>query len=213
MAVLKIFAGASGFSYKAWKGPFYPEKIADADMLGFYARQLPCVEINNTFYRMPKSSVMATWAENTPRGFRFAIKASRRITHMKRLKEPEEPLAYLYKALEELGPKAGPVLYQLPPNFKKDLERLTGFLAHLPKGARAAFEFRHESWFDDEVYEALKKAKVALVVAETNDSSVARSLGLPPVRAATRSRCRAGCRNPAQLAEKLEFPDSRHSRT
>ncbi len=168
MAV-KVRAGASGYSYKPWKGPFYPEKIADADMLAFYAERLPTVEINNTFYRMPKKSVLENWAAQTPDTFRFSIKATRRITHMKRLKEPEETLGYLYDNLVALGDKAGVVLYQLPPNMKKDLPRLEAFLAHLPDAHRATFEFRHTSWFEDDVFDALRAKNAALCLAESDD--------------------------------------------
>ena len=163
---MKIRAGASGFSYKPWKGPFYPEDIADADMLAYYAERLPSVEINNTFYRLPNADVLAGWAEKTPDTFRFVLKASRRITHMKRLKEAAEPTEYLFKSAEALGDKLGPVLFQLPPNMKRDDERLASFLAVLPKGKPVTFEFRHESWFDDAVYEMLRGHNAALCAAE-----------------------------------------------
>lgn len=169
----QIVAGASGYSFKEWKGPFYPEKI-DADaMLPFYAERLPTVEINNTFYRMPKVSVLENWAASTPAGFHFAIKASRRITHLARLKgdAAAESLAYLYANLVGLGDKRGPVLFQLPPNLKKDLPRLTAFLERLPAGHGAAFEFRNETWFDDEVYAALRGAGAALCLSEREDNA------------------------------------------
>ena len=169
----KLLAGASGYSFKEWKGNFYPEKMKPEEMLQFYAQHLPTVEINNTFYRMPKTSVLENWAGTVPESFRFAIKASRRITHMARIK-PEssaESLGYLYKNLVALGPKRGAVLFQLPPNLKKDLPRLTAFLALLPEGHRAAFEFRNDTWFDDEVYAALKGAGAALVLSEREDNA------------------------------------------
>lgn len=169
MPAVKVRAGASGYSYKPWKGPFYPEKIADSEMLAFYAERLPAVEINNTFYRMPKKSVLENWAAQTPESFRFSIKASRRITHMKRLKEPEEPLGYLYENLMALGDKVGVVLYQLPPNMKKDLPRLEAFLAQLPDAQRTTFEFRHTSWFEDDVFDALRAKNAALCLAESDD--------------------------------------------
>ena len=130
----RILAGASGYSFKEWQGTFYPDKIAADAMLPFYAERLPTVEINNTFYRMPKVSVLQNWAAITPDDFQFAIKASRRITHLSRLKgdEAAESLAYLYNTLVGLGPKRGPVLFQLPPNLKKDLPRLVAFLERLP---------------------------------------------------------------------------------
>ena len=169
----KLLAGASGYSYKEWKGNFYPETISPEEMLAWYSQRLPTAEINNTFYRMPKASVLEHWAATTPAGFRFSIKASQRITHMARLKEESatEPLGYLYKNLEALGDKRGPVLFQLPPNMKKDLPRLTTFLGLLPKDHRAAFEFRNDAWFDDDVYAALKGAGAALVLSEREDNA------------------------------------------
>jgi uncharacterized protein YecE (DUF72 family) len=169
----KVLAGASGYSFKEWKGTFYPEKIKPEDMLAYYSERLPTVEINNTFYRMPKTSVLESWAASAPEGFRFAIKASRRITHMSRIKAESsvEPLGYLYKNLAALGPKLGPVLFQLPPNLKKDLPRLQEFLALLPAGHNAAFEFRNETWFEDDVYAALEGAGAALVLSEREDNA------------------------------------------
>jgi uncharacterized protein YecE (DUF72 family) len=169
----KLFAGASGYSYKEWKGSFYPADMKPEGMLAFYAARLPTVEINNTFYRMPKTEVLAAWAKATPEAFRFAIKASRRITHISRLKADSaaEPLAYLYRNLAALGAKRGPVLYQLPPNLKKDLPRLAAFLSLLPAGHGAAFEFRNQSWFSDDVYEALKGAGAALCLSEREDGA------------------------------------------
>jgi uncharacterized protein YecE (DUF72 family) len=168
-----ILAGASGYSFKEWKGSFYPATMKPEEMLPFYGERLPTVEINNTFYRMPKTEVLESWANATPKAFRFAIKASRRITHMARIKEESsaEPLGYLYKNLAALGSKRGAVLFQLPPNMKKDLPRLTAFLAMLPKDHGAAFEFRNETWFDDEVYATLKDAGVALVLSEREDNA------------------------------------------
>ena len=167
-----LLAGASGYSFKDWCGTFYPDKIKSGDMLGYYAERLPTVEINNTFYRMPRETMLEDWAAATPEGFRFAIKASRRITHMSRIKAESsaEPLGYLYKALAGLGPKRGPVLFQLPPNLKKDLPRLVDFLALLPEGHGAAFEFRNREWFSDDVYAALKAAGAALVLSEREDN-------------------------------------------
>ncbi|HEV8094248.1 MAG TPA: DUF72 domain-containing protein [Burkholderiales bacterium] len=173
MKVPRLLAGASGYSFKEWKGSFYPEDIKPDAMLAYYAARLPTVEINNTFYRMPKTSVLENWAATAPDGFRFAIKASRRITHMSRLRAETaaDPLRYLYTNLAALGDKRGPVLFQLPPFFKKDLPRLAEFLALLPKGHRAAFEFRNESWFDDDVYAALKGAGAALCLSEREDNA------------------------------------------
>jgi uncharacterized protein YecE (DUF72 family) len=169
----RLFAGASGYSFKEWKGTFYPEDMKPDAMLAYYAGRLPTVEINNTFYRMPRTNVLENWAATVPEGFRFAIKASRRITHMSRLRAESsaESLKYLYQNLEALGEKRGPVLFQLPPFFKKDLPRLTEFLAMLPEGHRAAFEFRNDSWFEDDVYAALKGAQASLVLSEREDNA------------------------------------------
>ena len=141
-------------------------------MLAWYAARLPTVEINNTFYRMPATSMLENWARTAPEGFRFAIKASRRITHIARLKAESaaDSVNYLYRALGVLGEKRGPVLFQLPPQMKKDLPRLTAFLALLPQGHGAAFEFRNDSWLDDEVYAALRGAGAALCISEREDS-------------------------------------------
>lgn len=168
-----LLAGASGYSYKEWKGSFYPETIKPDAMLAWYAERLPTVEINNTFYQMPKASVLEHWAVVTPEHFRFAIKASRRITHDARLKADAaaDSVGYLYRTLDALGAKRGPVLFQLPPFLKKDLPRLVEFLHVLPDNHRAAFEFRHDSWFDDEVYAALKVAGAALCLSERGDDA------------------------------------------
>jgi len=167
-----LWAGASGYSFKEWKGIFYPEDLAADAMLAWYGERLPTVEINNTFYRNPKREVLAKWAEATPEAFRFAIKATQRITHIGRLKAAEvaEPLRYLYASLETLGGKLGAVLFQLPPHLKKDLPRLSDFLALLPPDHHAAFEFRHDSWFDDAVYQALEGAGASLCFSEREDN-------------------------------------------
>lgn len=173
MTASRLIAGASGYSYKEWQGTFYPDKIKPDAMLAFYAGRLPTVEINNTFYQMPKPAVLEAWSAATPDHFRFTIKASRRITHEARLK-PEDAsssVEYLYRNLAALGPKRGPVLFQLPPFLKKDLPRLEGFLALLPAGHMAAFEFRNESWFDDDVYAALQRANASLCLSEREDNA------------------------------------------
>ena len=169
---MHVFTGTSGYSYKEWKGRFYPEKMKEAEMLAFYAARFPTVEINNTFYRMPKVEMLENWARTAPAGFQFAIKASRRITHFAHLKpESADSVAFLYRALDALGAKRGPVLFQLPPVMKKNLERLTEFLKLLPEGHGAAFEFRNETWFADDVYEALKSAGAALCLSEREDNA------------------------------------------
>jgi uncharacterized protein YecE (DUF72 family) len=167
----KLLAGASGYSFKEWRGVFYPEKMEPDAMLPFYAERLPSVEINNTFYRMPRTAMLEHWVEITPATFRFAIKASRRITHIGRLKTESvaDSVAYLYQALASLGDKRGPVLFQLPPNLKKDVPRLIAFLALLPPDHRAAFEFRNDTWFADDVYDALKSVGASLCFSERED--------------------------------------------
>jgi uncharacterized protein YecE (DUF72 family) len=170
---VKLRVGTSGYSYKEWKGPFYPEDLPAKDMLRYYAERLPSVEINNTFYRMPKAEVLAGWAEQVPEAFRFAIKASRRITHIKRIKEPAEELDYLFGNLESLGDKLGVVLFQLPPNLKTDLPRLESFLGLVGGRVPAALEFRHESWEDDEVVACLARYGAALVASESDEGPAA----------------------------------------
>ena len=169
----RLVAGASGYSFKEWKGDFYPADMKPDGMLAFYSSRLPTVEINNTFYRLPRASMLENWAQTVPEGFCFAIKASRRITHISRIKveSAADPLAYLYKTLEALGPKRGPVLFQLPPNLKKDLPRLVEFLKLLPQGHRATFEFRNDSWLADDVYDALRGAGAALCLSEREDNA------------------------------------------
>jgi len=173
MTASRLLAGASGYSFKEWKGTFYPDTIKPEDMLAWYAARLPTVEINNTFYRTPRTAVLEGWSAATPDTFRFAIKASRRITHISRLKTESaaEPLGFLYRALAALGEKRGPVLFQLPPNLKKDLPRLVEFLKLLPADHRAAFEFRNDTWFDDDVYDALKGAGASLCFSEREDNA------------------------------------------
>jgi len=166
---MAIVAGTSGYSYKEWKGAFYPDDLKASEMLSYYAERLPAVEINNTFYRLPKESVIESWAGQVPDGFRFAIKASRRITHMKRLKEPVDETNYLLDVLGSLGDKLGVVLFQLPPNFKQDLDRLKAFLDLVDGRVKPVFEYRHESWFADETYEILRDANCALCISDVDD--------------------------------------------
>lgn len=164
------YAGTSGFSYKEWKGAFYPDDLPEAKMLSFYAERLPAVEINNTFYRMPRSNVLRSWAQSVPADFRFIIKASRRITHQQRLKDAGESVSYLVGKLGALGNKLGGVLFQLPPYLRADLQRLEEFLDILPKSLPVAFEFRHTSWFDDEVMDLLADRGKGLCVSEDEES-------------------------------------------
>jgi uncharacterized protein YecE (DUF72 family) len=166
---MSLYVGTSGYSYKEWKGTFYPEDLPDKQMLRFYGERFRSVEINNTFYRMPKPSVLEAWANEVPADFRFVLKASQRITHMQRLKDAGDSVAYLLKVAGALKERLGPLLFQLPPYLKKDLPRLREFLALLPGDRPSAFEFRHESWLDSEVFELLGEHHVALCIAEAEE--------------------------------------------
>ncbi|HXT63898.1 MAG TPA: DUF72 domain-containing protein [Pyrinomonadaceae bacterium] len=166
---MNLFVGTSGYSYKEWKGNFYPEDLPAKEMLAYYAQRLPAVEINNTFYRLPQPTMVENWKAQVPQGFRFSIKATQRITHIKRLKNCAEETKYLMETAALLGEQLGVVLFQLPPNSKKDSERLREFLDCLPEQTRAAFEFRHESWFDDEMFQLLQVKNCSLVVSDTDE--------------------------------------------
>jgi uncharacterized protein YecE (DUF72 family) len=166
---VRLFAGTSGFSYKEWKGSFYPEDLPASEMLQYYSARLSAVEINNTFYRMPRAEMLSQWSGQVPPGFVFVLKASQRITHQRRLKEAGDSVAYFFDQAAHLGDRLGPVLFQLPPNLKKDVPRLTSFLETLPPERRAAFEFRHASWFDEDVFEALRARGAALCLAEDEE--------------------------------------------
>jgi uncharacterized protein YecE (DUF72 family) len=166
---MSVFVGTSGYSFPEWRGSFYPESLPAGEMLRFYSERLATVEINATFYRMPTEKVLTAWAGEVPEGFRFALKAPRTITHIKRLKDAADPLAYFGETACALGARLGPLLFQLPPNFKKDLPRLTDFLALVPDSLRAAFEFRHATWFSDDVYAALSARGAALCLAEDDE--------------------------------------------
>ena len=167
---MTLRAGTSGYAFKEWKGAFYPPTLSDDEWLAYYASRFPTVEINNTFYRLPKQSVLQDWASRVPAEFTFAIKASQRITHHARLKpECADAVDFLLQNTAVLGDRCGPILFQLPPNLKKDVDRLRGFLGLLPTGRRYTIEFRHESWFDDEVFAILRDRDVALCVAEQDD--------------------------------------------
>jgi uncharacterized protein YecE (DUF72 family) len=166
---MNLYVGTSGYSYKEWKGRFYPEDLPDKQMLHFYGERFRTVEINNTFYRMPKTAVVEAWASEVPADFKFVLKASQRITHMKRLKDVEEPVSILLRVAGALKERLGPLLFQLPPNMKKDAARLRDFLGLMPTHQRAALEFRHPSWFDDEIFGVLRDNKAALCIAEAED--------------------------------------------
>ncbi len=165
----QLYVGTSGYSYKEWKGSFYPKNLPDKQMLRYYGERFRTVEINNTFYRMPKASVLEAWAAEVPADFKFVLKAPQRITHIQRLKDAGESVSYLLEVAGALKERLGPLLFQLPPNLKKDVPRLREFLALLPLERRAAFEFRHPSWFDDEVFGLLRDHQAALCIAEAED--------------------------------------------
>jgi uncharacterized protein YecE (DUF72 family) len=167
---VKLWVGTSGYSYKAWLGSFYPERLPAKEMLRFYASRLPAVEINNTFYRLPKESVLQNWAEQVSPEFRFVLKAPQKITHVKRLKEADEEVKYLFGAENSLGRNKGAVLFQLPPSLRKNLLTLQSFLSIVPTDRPIAFEFRHPSWFDEDVFACLRERNCALCLAEMDDS-------------------------------------------
>jgi uncharacterized protein YecE (DUF72 family) len=166
---MKLYVGTSGYSYKEWKGIFYPEKLPAKEMLSYYASRLPAVEINNTFYRLPQQSMLEGWKAQVPENFRFSLKASQRITHFKRLNNVADETKYLLETAACLEDRLGVILFQLPPNMKKDLARLEAFLKILPAETRAAFEFRHPTWLEDDVLEVLRQAGQALCISDTDD--------------------------------------------
>jgi uncharacterized protein YecE (DUF72 family) len=168
---VRLHVGTSGYNFPEWKGSFYPEKLPAKKMLEFYATQLATVEINYTFYRMPKPEIVAGWAATVPDGFTFVLKVPQRITHILRLKDVDDPLRYFCETAAGLGPKLGPILLQLPPNFKKASDRLANVLAQLPPGIRCACEFRHASWLDEETYALMRQYNAALCVADTDEAT------------------------------------------
>ncbi len=171
---MQLFVGTSGYGYKEWKGKFYPEKLSAKQMLSYYGQQFNAVELNNTFRRMPTAESLETLVGQVPKSFRFAVKAPQSITHFKRLRNSEADLEELNEATRALKKQLGPVLFQLPPNFKKDVERLAAFLTLLDKKMLAAFEFRHESWFEDDVFDVLRAHSCALCVADAEETPKAR---------------------------------------
>jgi uncharacterized protein YecE (DUF72 family) len=166
---METWIGTSGFQYTEWKGNFYPEDLSTAKMLPYYAERLNTTEINYTFRRIPAPKTIENWNKLTPPQFRFALKAPQKITHWSKLRDCGDTMRYFHEVASGLGDKLGPILFQLPPNFKKDTFVLADFVNCLPPGARAAFEFRHESWFADEVWEIFKSRNVALCLNETAD--------------------------------------------
>lgn len=166
---MKFYVGTSGYSYKEWKGHFYPEELSEKEFLKYYGTKLNAVEINNTFYRLPKENVVQSWAEQVPEDFAFSIKASQRITHIKRLKDAGDETEYLLRVVRTLKRRLGVVLFQLPPNMKKDIERLGSFLTLLAGDVRVAIEFRHPSWFDDETYALLRSNDCSMCIADWDE--------------------------------------------
>ena len=200
---MRAYVGTSGWSYKEWKGSFYPSDLPADAMLRYYAERLPSVEVNNSFYRVPSERVVLGWAEQVPAEFRFVLKASRRITHINRLTTADDSLEYFLRIANVLGDRRGPTLFQLPPTLKKDLPRLQEFLARLPRTWSAAMEFRHDSWFGDDVYDALRSHNVALVAVDEDE---AEGTGAPLVPTASWGyiRMRRGDYSEAALASWVE---------
>lgn len=166
---MQLSVGTSGYSYKEWKGSFYPAKLPASEMLGFYTMRFTTVEINNTFYRMPDEKVLAEWLPKVPDSFTFSLKMPRRISHVKRLRDTESDLAEFLRRTSILGNKLGPLLVQLPPFMKLDLPTLEQFLVSLPSDRQVAFEFRHSSWQDESVVKFLREHAAILCVAETDE--------------------------------------------
>ena len=171
---MSLWIGTSGFQYAEWKGKFYPEDLPAAKMLPFYAERFHTTEINYTFHRIPAAKTIENWTKLTPANFRFALKAPQKITHWSKLRECTDTIRYFHDITSGLGQKLGPVLFQLPPTFKKEPMVIADFLNCLPSDLRAAFEFRHESWFSDDIWEILKSRNVALCIAETEEFATPR---------------------------------------
>jgi uncharacterized protein YecE (DUF72 family) len=168
---MRVRVGTSGYNYPEWKGSFYPDDMKPARMLPYYAERFSTVEINATFYRMPTATTVEGWAKAVPETFTFVLKAPQRITHFARLKNVDDPLRFFCDTAALLRGRLGPLFFQLPPSFKKDVSRLNDLLVQLPPDRRAAFEFRHPSWFDDDVYERLRTYNAALCIADTEEGS------------------------------------------
>jgi uncharacterized protein YecE (DUF72 family) len=168
---MPVFVGTSGYNYPEWRGTFYPEKFSTNKMLAYYSERFPTVEINYTFYRIPTEKLLAGWAAGTPDQFTFTLKAPRRITHDSKLQRVEDLTQTFCKTAQTLGPKLGCLLFQLPPTFKKDAGVLREFTELLPDGTRAAFEFRHASWFDPDIFDVLRARNLALCIADSEKMS------------------------------------------
>jgi uncharacterized protein YecE (DUF72 family) len=168
---MALWVGTSGYAYPEWRGSFYPEKMQTAKMLPYYAEHFPTVEINNTFYRMPNAKLLEGWSAQTPGNFKLTLKAPQRITHQKRLKDCADEVKYFLEVATTLGPKLGAILFQTPPYLRMNLEVLDGFLEMLPAGLCAAFEFRHKSWLEADVFSRLQAKGLALCVADSENLS------------------------------------------
>ncbi|MFP4477222.1 MAG: DUF72 domain-containing protein [Desulfatibacillaceae bacterium] len=172
----RAYIGTSGWHYDHWKGTFYPGDIRTEDMLAHLSGRLSAVEINNTFYQLPAEGTLSSWADTVPRDFVFCVKASRYVTHMKKLKDPDRTLPNLLERVDELGNRLGAVLFQLPPNWRANVDRLRSFLEALPKGMKCAFEFRDESWFNDSVYQALADYNAAFCIYDMEGRQTPRKI-------------------------------------
>ncbi len=177
---MKIYVGTSGFAHKEWKGKFYPEKIAPQDMLRFYAERLKTVEINNTFYHMPKESVLTSWAGKVPDDFVFALKAPQVITHIKQLRNVFEQTEYLFKALSVLDRKLGPLLFQFPKSFSADRTALADFLPLIPGNSACAFDFRSPTWLDEEILDLLRQKGCSWCLEDTDENPVREIINTAP---------------------------------
>ncbi|MCK4698063.1 MAG: DUF72 domain-containing protein, partial [Dehalococcoidia bacterium] len=160
----KYYIGTSGWVYRHWRGVFYPPKLPQSKWLEFYTGHFSTVELNNSFYRLPSEQAFSNWRATSPEGFRYAVKVSRFITHIKRLKDVAEPIETFLQRARHLNEKLGPLLYQLPPNMHRNDERLESFLQLLPKGLRHVIEFRHQSWLDEEVFDILRRHNIGFCV-------------------------------------------------
>ncbi len=176
---MRLHVGTSGYSYKEWKGVFYPEKLPAAKYLDFYAERFDAVEINNSFYRMPNEATLAKWTTQVPPSFVFVHKAPQRITHQKKLVDCAADVMVLFETAGALGTQFGPVLFHLPPFARKDVAKLRDFIAILPPAHRVAFEFRHASWCDDEVYDVLRQRDAAICLADTDEVTDRDALVVP----------------------------------
>jgi uncharacterized protein YecE (DUF72 family) len=202
MAQQRVRVGTSGWHYQHWRGHFYPQRLRNDQMLAFYCQRLATVEINNSFYHLPAQKTFRAWKEATPGEFLFAVKASRYITHMKKLKDPAASLEKFLLHAEELGGKLGPILFQLPPYWRRDAGRLMEFLAALPRGRRWAFEFRDATWFHPEIYSLLEQYHAAFCVFDLAGQESPRMLttNFAYIRLHGPSQAKyAGCYTPAQL--------------